>query len=401
MSGPGTAERLRTISALGIVQIFAWGSTFYLLAVLVAPIRDETGWSAGAVTAGISVGLLASGLSARKVGALIHAGGGRRVLAAGVALLAAGLAVLGLARSLPAYYAAWTILGFGMAASLYDAAFSTLGHIYGRNARSAITALTLWGGFASTVCWPISAFLVETVGWRGACFAYAGLHLAVTLPLCRFALPGHPLQPDRPMPADAVAALPPNGFSALRFWCIAVAGMTIGVLMSIWSIHLISILTAQGHGFAAAVGLGTLIGPAQVGARVLEMLGRERHHPIWTMFAATSLVLIGFMGLSLGVPASVALIAYGAGNGLWSIARGALPLAVFGPHDYPRIMGRLATPMLIAAAVAPIPGAFLVETYGPHGTLLVLAAAAVIPWIAAMVLWLDLAKERRAASGQP
>jgi predicted MFS family arabinose efflux permease len=389
-------ERWRIISALGIVQIFAWGSTFYLLAVLSAPIRRDMGWSAGIVTAGVSIGLLASGLSARKVGALIHAEGGRRVLAVGVTLIAVGLVVMGLARSVPVYFAAWAILGFGMAASLYDAAFSTLGHIYGREARSAITALTLWGGFASTVCWPISAFLVETVGWRHTCFAYAALHLTVTLPLCWFALPRIPRSLHGRQPADTPAAQPQRGNNALRFWCIAVAGMTLGVLMSVWSIHLITILTAQGYAFAAAVGLGTLIGPAQVGARVLEMLGRGRHHPIWTMIVATFLVLIGFLGLLLDVPASVALIAYGAGNGLWSIVRGALPLAIFGPHDYPRIMGRLATPMLIAGAVAPIPGAFLIDAYGPQGTLMALTAAAVIPCIAAMVLWLDLEKERRA-----
>lgn len=401
MSVSAAAERLRIISALGIVQIFAWGSTFYLLAVLAAPIREEMGWSAGMVTAGISIGLLASGLSARKVGALIQAEGGRRVLAAGMILLATGLVILGFARSVPVYFAAWAILGFGMATSLYDAAFSTLGHIYGRDARSAITALTLWGGFASTVCWPISAFLVETVGWRNACFAYAVLHLTVTLPLCWFGLPRIPRRPGGEELAKSPAGLSPQGFSALRFWCIALAGMTLGVLMSIWSIHLITILTAQGYAFAAAVGLGTLIGPAQVGARILEMLGRGRHHPIWTMIAATSLVLVGFLGLFFNVPASAALIAYGAGNGLWSIVRGALPLAVFGPHDYPRIMGRLATPMLIAGAVAPIPGAFLIEAYGPQGTLLVLAAAAVIPCIAAMVLWLDLEKQRRALPQQP
>jgi MFS family permease len=390
-------ERWRIISALGIVQIFAWGSTFYLLAVLAAPIREEMGWSAGTVTAGISIGLLVSGLSARKVGAFIQAEGGRRVLAAGMVLIAAGLIVMGFARSAPVYFAAWTVLGFGMAASLYDAAFSTLGHIYGRGARGAITALTLWGGFASTVCWPISAFLVETVGWRNACFGYAALHLTVTLPLSWYALPRIARRPDVAQSANAPGDQPPRqGFSVLRFWCIAVAGMTLGVLMSVWSIHLITILTAQGYAFAAAVGLGTLIGPAQVGARVLEMLGRERHHPIVTMIVATSLVLVGFLGLLFGFPASAALIAYGAGNGLWSIVRGALPLAVFGPHDYPRIMGRLATPMLIAGAVAPIPGALLIEAYGPDGTLLALAAAAVIPCIAALVLWLDLSRERRA-----
>lgn len=392
-------ERMRTISALGIVQIFAWGSTFYLPAVLGGPITAQTGWSAGTISAGVSVGLLVSGLTARRIGALIQAEGGRRVMAAGMFLITTGLTVLGLAPSLPFYFAAWVVIGFGMAAGLYDAAFSTLGRIYGSHARAAITSLTLWGGFASTVCWPISAFLVDAIGWRNTCFAYAVLHLAVTLPLCWFALPRSVF----PLPdgdAAATGAAGPPGVSGLRFWCIAIAGMTLAMLASIWSVHLISILTAEGYALAAAVGLGTLIGPAQVGARVLEMMGRGRHHPIWTMIASTSLVFVGFLGLFLDLPASAALVAYGAGNGLWSIARGALPLAIFGSRDYARMMGRLATPMLLAAAAAPMLGAVLFERLGPGGTLLVLAVAATIPCVAAAVLWLDLAKQSGGLASQ-
>ncbi|MGC9369745.1 MAG: MFS transporter [Paracoccaceae bacterium] len=389
------SERMRVISALGIVMILTWGSTFYLLAVLSGPIRAETGWTAGEVTAGVSLGLLVSGLAAGRIGRLIQRDGGRRVLVAGMALIAGGLVLLGLSRSLPMYLAAWAVLGLGMAAGLYDAAFSTLGRIYGREARSAITALTLWGGFASTVCWPISAFLVEAVGWRATCFAYAGLHLAVTLPLCWFALPRVAPTPGGE-PTDAAAATPrPPNFFDIRFWCIAVAGATLAMIASIWSVHLITILTAEDYALPAAVALGTLIGPAQVGARVLEMLGRGRHHPIWTMIAATSLVLLGFLGLALDVPAGTALVAYGAGNGLWSIARGALPLAVFDARDYARIMGHLARPMLIASAAAPMLGALLIQRLGPHAMLFTLMFGALVPLAAAIVLAVALTRRNR------
>jgi hypothetical protein len=148
------------------------------------------------------------------------------------------------------------------------------------------------------------------------------------------------------------------------------------MVATVWSIHLVTILTAGGYTLAAAIAVGTLIGPAQVGARVLEMLGRGRHHPIWTMAAATSLVLVGFLGLLLGIPAAAALVAYGAGNGLWSIARGALPLAIFGPGVYARTMGRLATPMLLASAAAPTAGGLLIQSFGPGGTLAALSAMA-------------------------
>ena len=147
--------RTRTVSALGVIEIFAWGSTYYLMAVLAGPIAADTGWSAGLLSAGISVGLLVSGLAAPKVGRLIQTTGGRWVLATGMGLIAAGLVLLASAQSPQVYIAAWALLGLGMSAGLYDAAFSTLGRLYGRDARAAITQLTLWGGFASTVCWPI------------------------------------------------------------------------------------------------------------------------------------------------------------------------------------------------------------------------------------------------------
>jgi predicted MFS family arabinose efflux permease len=388
------SERTRTVSALGVIEIFAWGSTYYLMAVLAGPMAAETGWSAGLISAGISVGLLVSGLAAPMVGRLIHATGGRRVLAAGMCLIAAGLVILGSARTPPVYFAAWTVLGLGMSAGLYDAAFSALGRLYGRDARAAITQLTLWGGFASTVCWPITAWLVESVGWRGACLSYAALHLAITLPLSLFLMPRTPPADETSHDATAGARAAP-GLLDLRFLCIAAAGVALTMVATVWSIHLVTILTAEGYTLAAAIAVGTLIGPAQVGARVLEMLGRGRHHPIWTMAAATTLVLLGFLGLRLGVPAAVALVAYGAGNGLWSIARGALPLALFGPGSYARTMGRLATPMLLAGAAAPTVGGLFIETFGPDGTLSALAAVSAVPCVAALILASTISCKRK------
>jgi len=387
-------SRARVIPALGIIEIFAWGGSYYLMAVLAGPMAADTGWSAGALSAGVSVGLLVSGLAAPSVGRLIHATGGRRVLAGGVALIATGLILLGAAPSVPVYFIAWGVIGLGMSAGLYDAAFSILGRLYGRDARSAITQLTLWGGFASTVCWPITAFLVEAVGWRGACFAYAALHLGVMAPVSLLFLPRSPPALEAPPDRGAAPQRPP-GFRDLRFLCVAGAGVTLSMLATIWSIHLVTILTAEGLARSTAIALGALIGPAQVGARVLEMLGRGRHHPIWTMAAATGLVLLGFLGLELGVPASAALIAYGAGNGLWSIARGALPMALFGPDLYAQTMGRLARPMLLSAAAAPSVGAFLIAALGADGALVALAVAAAAPCLATLVLAASVRREGR------
>ena len=171
------AVRWPVITALGVTQIMAWGSSYYLPAVLARPIAVDTGWPLGWVIGGLSLGLLAAGAVSPIVGRVIASRGGRPVLAASACLLAMGLLLLSLAHSLPVFWAAWLVIGLGMGAGLYDPAFATLGRMYGESGRSAITALTLFGGFASTVCWPLSAFLESHVGWRGACQAYAAVQL--------------------------------------------------------------------------------------------------------------------------------------------------------------------------------------------------------------------------------
>ncbi len=387
---PTRGRRHQVIAALGIIQILAWGSSYYLLAVLAGPIAADTGWPYAWVIAGVSLGLLVAGLVSRRVGRVIDARGGRPVLAAAAFLLALGLAMVAVAPNVPVYLAAWLVLGVGMGAGLYDAAFSTLGRLYGRGARGAITALTLWGGFASTVCWPLSALLVETVGWRGACLAYAGLHLAITLPLALLALPRERRQSARgdPSPVGSETAGFPVDSRPLVFGLLAVLLTTAGAIAALWSVHLIAILQAGGITLAAAVALGALVGPAQVGARIVEMAAGERYHPIWTLAAAALLIATGLVLLWAGwsLPA-VALIAYGAGNGVWSIARGTLPLALFGSDGYAVLMGRLAMPSLIAQAMAPSIGAVLMQRFGAGVTLGALAALAVANVFGVVALW--------------
>ena len=176
-------DRRVVITALGIGQILAWGTSFYFPAVFAEPIVAETGWSLGYVVAGTSLGLLVAGLISPQVGRIIDKRGGRPVLLASSLCYAAGLAGIGAAPALPVYLASWVLIGLGMGTGLYDAVFAALGRMYGSEARTPITNLTLFGGFASTVCWPLSAFMIEHVGWRAACFVYAGLHLFLVLPL--------------------------------------------------------------------------------------------------------------------------------------------------------------------------------------------------------------------------
>ena len=388
------SPRAIVISALGITQILAWGSSYYLPAVLVQPIVETTGWPYGWVIGGLSLGLLVSGLVAIRVGRAIEHFGGRPVLAASAVLLTIGLTMLTAAPNIPCYLAAWLVLGLAMGAGLYDAAFSTLGKLYGRNGRGAIARLTLWGGFASTVCWPLSAWLVEGIGWRGACLVYAALHLAVTLPLHLCIIPREVRRiadSVKVVEPAVVSAVPDRGFPpAFVFGLLAVILTAGGTISAILSVHIIAILQSGGMALAVAVGFGALIGPAQVGARVVEMLIGNRHHPIWTLTASALLIALGQVLLWNGnTILAIALICYGAGNGLWSIARGTLPLALFGSTGYAVLMGRLAMPSLIAQSMAPSIGAVLMETFGTMTMLAVLTALAWLNVAGVAVLWLS------------
>jgi MFS family permease len=384
---PLARPRWQVISALGVVQIFTWGSSYYLLAVLAAPIAADTGWPLAWIVGALSVGLLAASVVSPRVGDAIGQYGGRPVLALACLLLASGLVILAAAPSLWVFVIGWTVLGVGMGAGLYDAAFATLGGYYGQSARSAITTLTLWGGFASTVCWPLSAFFLEHMGWRGACLTYAAIHIAISLPLVLFVLPRN----GKAKPGAIRKEIPPIALHRRerRAYRIIIAVMVLsGLGVTIISVHLLTLLQQRGLSLAEAVALGALIGPAQVAGRIGEMASGGRHHPIWTLAAACALTATGMTMLASGFRViGLSLVLYGAGNGIFSIAKGALPLALFGPARYAPIMGRLARPGLVAQAVGPTVGGLLLSLAGTENTLLTLTGIAVANLALVSLLW--------------
>lgn len=203
---PAAPNRLRLVSALGITQIFAWGSTFYLPAVLASPIARDTGWSLSAVVGGLSWGMLVAGLCSPIAGRLLDRHGGRVVLAFSSLMLSAGLLLMSTASSLWVYYLSWSILGLGMATGLYDSAFATLGTLLGERARGAITGLTLIGGFASTAGWPAMAALESWCGWRETCWVLAAVHAVIGLPIHWLAVP-KPVNVTREVPKQRQTAL--------------------------------------------------------------------------------------------------------------------------------------------------------------------------------------------------
>ena len=385
-------DRRIVITALGIAQILAWGTSFYFPAVFAGPIVHDTGWSLGLVVGGTSIGLLVAGLISPQVGRVIDRHGGRPVLLASSLFYAAGLIGVGLAPTLPIYLLAWALIGIGMGTGLYDAVFAALGRLYGSGARGPITNLTLFGGFASTVCWPLSAFMIDHVGWRMACFIYAGLHLFVALPLQMVVIRRTPADDTRKDAAGAIdRAIEPARIvnESLIFTLLALVLSVSAGIGSIVVVHFLIFLQARGVDFAVAVSLGTLFGPAQVGARVVERLFGNRYHPIWTMIASCALMAIGLLLLFGSFPMLVLIILlYGAGYGISWIGRGTLPLALFGPVRFPRLMGKLAFPSLIVQAAAPSAGALLIEASGANVTIGLLTVLALVNVVLIGVLWM-------------
>lgn len=394
-----TRSKLIVVSAVGTAQILAWGSSYYLLAVLAGPIAADTGWSLAWVMGALSIGLLVSGLVAPRVGHIIERNGGRPVLASSAILLAVGLFGLGVSPTLPVFITAWVIVGVGMGTGLYDPAFSALGRLYGDEARQAITQVTLFGGFASTVCWPLTALLAEHLGWRGACLAYAAVHLVVVLPLYLFGMPQE-TRKDAPPVATASTVTTDGVRAGQRFaFILLAAGFTLAsVIMTVIAVHLLTLMQAQGLALAAAVAFGTLIGPSQVAGRILEMVFGRKTNPIWTLVSSTALVVVG-LSLLVAAPgiAAASIVLYGMGSGLRSIARGTVPLMLFGREGYAILMGRLALPTLLATAAAPILGAWLLDVLGPKGTLMALCGAALVN-LALVLPLIPMALRRRAAT---
>lgn len=349
------------ILALGTTQTLAWASSMYLPAILADPIARDLGVSANWVFAAFSAALVLSALLGPRIGRQIDLVGGRSVLSLSNLVLAAGLVLLGFSTSVPVLVIAWLLLGIGMGAGLYDAAFAALGRIYGDTARRSITGITLIAGFASTVGWPLSAWGLETIGWRNTCFAWAAAHILIGLPLNWLMLPA-----VKGAKAAVAAAVKPqiaiDRTMILLAFVFAAAWTVTGAMAA----HLPRILEAAGATSGQAVFAGALIGPAQVLARIFEASFLSRFHPLVSTRLACITHPIGaaILALAGGGAASLFAIFHGAGNGILTIARGTLPLAIFGPKDYGYRLGIVGAPARMAQAAAPLLFGLLIDTMG-------------------------------------
>ena len=371
----GTSGSLPIIIALGTTQTIGWASSYYLPAILAAPIARDLGLAPTFVFGALSGALVISGLLGPRIGHAIDTFGGRGLLAISNGVLAAGLLLLSFSTGIYGLIAAWIVLGVGMGMGLYEAAFATLARIYGPAARRPITGITLIAGFASTVGWPLSSWLDLEFGWRAACQVWALIHLILALPLNLVLPRANPLPHVEAKPESSPAAKRSEAFTMTA---LAYVFAATGFVSSGLSALLPSMLVQFGATPAAALFAGMLIGPSQVAARLLEAGWLVRYHPLVSARLATLMNPIGVITLALGGPLLAPVFAafYGAGNGILTIARGTLPLALFGPQGFGRRVGLLSLPARATGALAPLAVGLMVEYIGT-GPLWVSALASV------------------------
>lgn len=372
----------RLLVALGVTQIVSWGSIYYAFALLLEPLQRDLGAGKSEIAGAFSAALLVSGLCATAIGRTIDRVGGRRVMTLGSLAAALLLAALSQVQSLPTLYLVWIGLGAAMAATLYEPAFVVVAQVYRLNYRRALTVLTLFGGLASTVFWPITTLLIERFGWREAVLWLAAINLFLCAPL-HFAL--LPKTSGTAMPGrQAVGAEgQPRLWADRRFRALTLAFLAHYVVVSAIAAHLIALLLARGMSAAAAAGIGALIGPMQVVGRVVEF-GTSRWLSVGQVGRVAAIAMpLSLLALVWAGSSVVWLVAFavlfGAGNGAMTVIRGALPVEMYGRDRYGAIAGALATPGLLARAVGPIFAALLWSMLGGYeGATFVLIVVAAI-----------------------
>lgn len=394
----------RTVGWLGLSQLISWGITYYLIGGFGDAIGADLGWSRDVVYGGFSAALLVMALASRLAGRMIDRHGGRGVMVVGSLGNAVGCLGLALAHSAAAYYAAWIVLGVAMRLTLYDAAFAALARIAGAGARRAMAQITLLGGLASTVLWPLGHAIAARVGWRGALVVYAGLALA-TIPL-HLALPAAPKTEPAGDAALAAVAAPPLAAARRDARIAGALYAAIATLASFlnagMSSQMINILAGLGIAAQAAVWIATLRGVGQASARLAEVLFGRRVDPLrLNLVASLGLPLSFVAGLFAGRSALAALgfaLLYGATNGILTITRGTLPLVLFDARSYGASVGRLLAPSFLVSAAAPVIYAWLREHTGEIGTLVMSLCAGGLIAVAALALALRFGGSHRATS---
>ena len=376
---------------LGITMTVSYGTMFYSFAVLAPVIMADFGWSRTLVFGAFSVALLASAIFAPVSGRALDRFGGRAVLSAGTVLASLALAAMVFVET-PAAYLAVLIAIEAMATFVqYEAGFTAMTQIRQGKARAAISAITLIAGFSSTVFWPLCSFLLEHFTWQQVYLWLAAINLAVCLPI-HLLLPRHEASRN---PAAAAQETPlPDPLTGrdrtVALFCLAISLSAAGFVVVAVQAHLPRLLVETGYTVAAAAGVGAMIGPFQVGARVIEVLFGQSRHPLWTALAGNGALLCGvalMFAFAFGTPAAIAFaIFFGAGQGLVHIIRGAVPLYLFGAQGYGKLTGNLGFFRILVTASAPFAIAWVSDLGGNQLGIAAIVAASLLAFLPVIVL---------------
>jgi MFS family permease len=389
------------VLALGVTQITAWGTIYYLFALLMEPLQAALGASKSTVVGAFTVSLLISGVLAPFVGRSIDRRGGRVLMAAASLLAAGSLVALAHVQTLPQLYLAWALLGVAMAGTLYEPAFAVVTRAFVNNHRRAIAVLTLFGGFASTVFWPLGQTLISALGWRDTAMIFGALNLAVCVPLHLFALPQATAAAPRPSASGTRSQSLGEALHDPTFYLLAASFTVNALVFSGTAVHMLAMLAAKGLTAGHAAALGALIGPMQVVGRLAEMAFGQRVSASSVGMIAMgllplSLLLFVLSGADLWSFVAFALL-YGAGNGVMTIVRGTVPVELYGRDHYGAVNGAMAAPVLVAKAAGPLVAAIAWTLSGDYDTVALWLASLALT---AMVFFTLAVRRRRLPSAE-
>lgn len=379
ISGP-----YRAVGILCITQVLSWGALFYPPGLTMPHIAAAHGWSLAQALFGFSIALGVSGLTAPFACGLVERHGGHYVMAGGALIGALGLVILPLTEQYWIYLASWVLIGIALASNLYDPAFTALTRIFGMAARRPITLVTFVGGLASTFSWPTTQLLISHGGWRSVYFVFAGVMAFIVAPLYAFALPRNAVYVPAPVAEGVVPAKPAKIIPAVGApFILMAAGFAAHAFMQSGTLaHLLTILQRGGIDAGTAVVIGALFGPAQVLTRIADFVSGGRLHPLSLVRLAMALMVCAFiLMVAIGISPAVATVfalMFGAANGVVTIARGALPLTLFGPVGYGRVVGRIARPAQMCQALAPFALAYVIDRWSGPVALEILIAMALL-----------------------
>lgn len=371
------------VTGLGIGQIVSWGTFYYSFPLIADPMGAELALSKADVYGAATLGLAVAGLAAFPVGAAIDRGGGRAVMAIGSAV--GGLLMIGWSQvtGLTGLYLLFVGIGLVQAMTLYEPAFAVVARRYGAEARGGITALTLWGGFASTVFVPVTQLLLVRLGWRDAVAALGLINLVLCVALYSVTIDPKADSPP-PTPAGDANGMALRGRHAVRwaaakptFWGLLLAFTLFHGTHSALIFHLYPLLLERGFDVITTVTALAIIGPAQVAGRIAIWLfaGRQSIRAIGMVTvllfpAALAILLAGPSGFL--IPAVFGVV-YGAGNGIMTIVRGLAVPEMLTREAYGAINGALNAPAIVVRALAPLAAAFLWEAFGSYNAVLIAA----------------------------